>query len=80
MLDSSLNLVDIGSNNIYKSNTGISLYFGLGLATRLNNSFYLFTEPYIKYRLSSMTVAHESFTQKINVGGLSFGLRYNFKK
>jgi len=80
LLDSSLNPIDIGSNNVYKSNTGVSLYLGLSLATKLNNRFHLFTEPYIRYRLSDMTGTHEPFTQKINVGGLSFGLRYNFKK
>jgi opacity protein-like surface antigen len=80
ILDASLNPVDINSNNVYKSNTGVSLYFGLGLATRLNNSFQLFTEPYIRYRLNNMTGTYQSFRQKTNVGGLSFGLRYNFKK
>ena len=78
ILDASLNAVDINSNNFYKSNTGVSLYLGLGLSTKLNNNFQLFTEPFLKYRLSNMTGAHQPFTQKINVGGLSLGLRYNF--
>jgi len=78
ILDSSLNAVDVNSKNFYKSNTGMSLYFGLGLSTKLNNNFQLFTEPYIRYRLSNMTHSNDAFTQKINVGGLSFGLRYNF--
>ncbi|HEY6976582.1 MAG TPA: hypothetical protein VH396_09830, partial [Chitinophagaceae bacterium] len=79
VLDASLNPIDIGSNSVYKSNTGASLYLGLSLAARLNNSFHLFTEPYIRYRLSNMTGTYEPFAQKINVGGLSFGLRYNLK-
>jgi len=78
ILDSSLNAVDVNSKNFYKSNTGMSLYFGLGLSTRLNNNFQLFTEPYTRYRLSNMTNTNEAFTQKINVGGLSLGLKYNF--
>jgi opacity protein-like surface antigen len=78
ILDASLNAVDINSNNFYKSNTGVSLYLGLGLSTKLNTNFQLFTEPFLKYRLSNMTGAHQPFTQKINVGGLSLGLRYNF--
>jgi hypothetical protein len=80
ILGTSLNPVDIGSNNVYKSNTGVSLYLGLSFATRLNNNFDLFTEPYIRYRLNNMTGTYQSFRQKINIGGLSFGLRYNFKK
>src|SRR4030095_8024170 len=80
VLDASLNPIDIGLNNIYKSNTGVSLHLGLSLATRLNNSFQLFTEPYIRYRLSNMTGTYEPFTQKINVGGVSCGLRYNFEQ
>jgi len=78
ILDSSLNAVDVNSKNFYKSNTGMSLYFGLGLSTQLNDNFQLFTEPYIRYRLSNMTNTNQAFTQKINVGGLSLGLRYNF--
>jgi opacity protein-like surface antigen len=78
ILDSSLTPIDVNLNNFYKSNTGISLYFGIGLSTKLNNNFQLFTEPYIKYRLSNMTEGYQQFTQKINVGGLSLGLKYNF--
>jgi opacity protein-like surface antigen len=78
ILDASLNAVDINSNNYYKNNTGISLYFGAGISTKLNDNFRLFTEPYIKYRLNNMTGAPQPFTQKINVGGLSLGLRYSF--
>lgn len=78
ILDASLNAADINSYNIYKNNTGVSLYFGLGVSTKLNDNFRLFTEPYVRYRLNSMTGTRQSFSQKINVGGLSLGLRYNF--
>lgn len=78
ILDPSLNAVDINSNNFYKSSTGVSLYLGLGLSSKLNNNFQLFTEPYLRYRLTNMTGAYQPFSQKINVGGLSLGLRYNF--
>jgi opacity protein-like surface antigen len=77
-LDSSLNPVDINSINAYKNKTGVSLYLGLGLSTKLNGNLQLFTEPYIKYHLSNMTGPYQPFSQKINVGGLSLGLRYNF--
>ncbi|SRR6266496_1421609 len=80
ILDASLTPVDINSINVYKSNTGLSFYFGLGLATRLNNSLQLFTEPYIRYRFTNMTGTYQPLRQKINVGGLSFGLKYNFRK
>jgi opacity protein-like surface antigen len=78
ILDASLNAADINTSHVYKSNTGMSLYFGLGVSTKVNNNLRLFTEPYIRYRLSSMTGALQPFSQKINVGGLSLGLRYNF--
>jgi opacity protein-like surface antigen len=77
-LDASYHPIDVNAANEYKRNTGASLYVGLGVATHLNKQTDLFTEPYIKYRLSNMTSNYQPYTQKINVGGLSLGLRYKF--
>ena len=70
-------VAEINVANIYKHNTGLSLYIGLNFAKRLNNKIQLFTEPYFRYRLSYMTKPHAPFNQKINIAGVSFGLKYN---
>jgi hypothetical protein len=72
--------VDIHDGNVYKQHTGFSLYFGLSFMKQLDNRWQLFAEPYFRYRLSSMANEDRSFTQKINIAGLSLGLRYNFPK
>jgi hypothetical protein len=66
--------------SIFKSNTGVSLYIGLNLATRLNEKLSIFGEPYFRYRLSSMTVSSVDFNKFIDVAGISLGVRYHFKK
>lgn len=79
ILDSNLAPADINATDIYKNRTGMSLYFSLSLQAKLNSQLSLFTEPYLRYRLNNMTGGYQPFAQKINVGGLSIGLRYNFK-
>ncbi|HEY5371768.1 MAG TPA: hypothetical protein VIJ75_22525 [Hanamia sp.] len=64
--------------DIYKSSTGISLYFGLGFAKQLNKSINLFAEPYFIYRPSYITKPEIPFKEQIDMSGISFGLRYNF--
>ena len=64
--------------DIYKSTTGISLYFGLGFAKQLNNAINLFAEPYFIYRPSYITKPEIPFKEQIDMSGISFGLRYNF--
>jgi hypothetical protein len=64
--------------NIYKSNTGISLYFGLGFTKRLNNKINLFSEPYFMYRPSYITKPEILFKQRISLAGVSIGLKYIF--
>lgn len=71
-------LIDINAANIYKHNTGISLYVGLSFAKLINDKIQLFAEPYFRYRLSYMTKPQAPFNQKINVAGISFGVKYNF--
>ena len=64
--------------NIYKSNTGISFYFGLGFTKRLNNKINLFGEPYFMYHPSYITKMEIPFKQRISLAGISFGLKYIF--
>jgi|ERR1700722_1693406 len=65
---------------IYKKHTGASLYIGLDLAKKINEKISLFIEPYFRYRLSNMAIDDQAFTEKIDVGGVSLGVRYRFKK
>ena len=67
-------------SNLYQHHTGLSGYLGLNLTEKISDRFYLFAEPYYLYRLSNMVEDRYHFSQKINVAGLSAGLRYNFKK
>ena len=66
--------------NYFKTNTGLSLYLGLNVKKQINDRLDIFTEPYYRYRLSSMTVSTVYYAKFIDVAGLSFGVRYHFKK
>jgi hypothetical protein len=71
----------IDNTNIYKKNTGVNLFLGIDLSKQLNNRTDIFTEPYFRYRIKSITTDMQSFDQKINAIGISFGVRYRlFKK
>ncbi len=66
--------------NYFKTNTGLSLYLGFNVKKQINDRLDIFTEPYYRYRLSSMTVSTVYYAKFIDVAGLSFGVRYHFKK
>jgi hypothetical protein len=70
----------LGSNfttrDIYKENTGLSLYLGLNFVQPLNKKFSLFAEPYIRYRLSDITNYPMLFDKRMNSAGILLGLRY----
>jgi hypothetical protein len=64
----------------YKKYTGYSLYLGFNYARPVNDKLIIFTEPYFRYRISNMVNSDEGFSQKINVAGLSLGVRYKFRR
>jgi hypothetical protein len=64
----------------YVQSTGVSLYLGLGLMGRLNERISLFTEPYFRLQLSNRRSPNLLFSQKLDVGGLNLGLRYDLRK
>ena len=66
--------------NYFKTNTGLSLYLGFSVKKKINERIDIFTEPYYRYRLSPMTVSTVYYLKFIDVAGLSFGIRYHFKK
>ena len=66
--------------NAFKTNTGLSLYLGFNVKKQISDRIDLFTEPFYRYRLSSMTTSSVYYAKFIDVAGLSFGVRYHFKK
>jgi hypothetical protein len=62
----------------YRTNTGISLYLGLNVIQQLNDRLTLFAEPYYRYQLSDML--NSPLSEKIDVGGLFIGIRYDLKQ
>jgi len=63
-----------------KSNTGLSLYLGFNFSKHINERIEIFSEPYYRYQLSSMVTDAYYFPKYIDVVGLSFGVKYHFKK
>jgi hypothetical protein len=68
------------ANELFKSNTGFSLYGGFNFEKKINQKFSIYLEPYYRYRLSSMTVSTYDIYKFIDVVGLSIGGRYYFLK
>jgi hypothetical protein len=62
----------------FKTNTGFSLYLGVNFEERINGKFSLFSEPYYRYQLTSMTVSSISSMKFIDIVGISIGARYYF--
>ncbi|MES2329237.1 MAG: hypothetical protein V4539_06500 [Bacteroidota bacterium] len=79
MLDTSLAVVPLNKsgNGVYKTNIGMGLYGSVSVVKRLSEGMHLFVEPYFRYNLSDMTTPQAGFKQKINIGGLAVGLRFN---
>ena len=66
--------------DLYKQHTGLSLYLGINMVEKINERLSFFAEPYYRYRLSNMLDNTRYFQQKVNIAGLSAGIRYHFKK
>jgi hypothetical protein len=69
-----------GQFDYINSNTGLSLYLGFYFSKHVNKRIDIFSEPYYRYQLSSMVNSPNYFPKYIDVVGLSFGVRYHFKK
>jgi hypothetical protein len=68
------------STSYIKSNTGLSLYLGFSFSKHIRERIDIFCEPYYRYQFSSMVVSPNYFPKYIDVVGISFGVRYHFKK
>jgi hypothetical protein len=72
--------LNIKKDGIYDSDIRADLYMGLSLSKHLNNNNDLYAEPFLRYQLKNITTDFQSFDHKINIVGLSVGLRhYLFK-
>ncbi|HEY4936375.1 MAG TPA: hypothetical protein VII44_07335 [Puia sp.] len=67
-------------SDIFKTNTGLSIYLGVDFERKINERFSLFGEPYYRFQLTSMTVSTVSSMKFIDVVGVNLGARYYFKK
>jgi hypothetical protein len=73
-------LADNSIGNYNKINSGISLYFGLNLSQTVNDKIRVFAEPYFRYGLSNLKNEDQVFSQKLNITGLSLGVRYYLER
>ena len=76
MLSADFKAVSIKSENVFKKNTGVSLYAGFTAAKKLNTQWQVFAEPHVQYALSNMTNSKAYVQQKFASAGLAVGLRY----
>lgn len=65
------------NGNLYT--TSNSIYLGVNLAKKINDNISLFAEPYYRYNLPGGSNS-QYYIQRINLAGISVGLRYNFKR
>ena len=77
-----INLYSWGADSIgyIKSNTGVSLYLGFNFSKHINERIDIFSEPYYRYQVSPMANYPNYFPNYIDVVGISFGVRFHFKK
>lgn len=82
ILDSALANVALNKsgNGVYKSNIGLGLIGSISIVKRLSDDLHIFAEPYFRYNLSDMTTPQASFKQRLSLGGLSLGLRFNLNR
>lgn len=82
ILDTSLATVTLGKsgNGVYKTHLGLGLVGSISVVKKLSDDMYIFAEPYFRYNLSNMTTPQANFTQRLSLGGLSVGLRFNLSR
>ena len=76
-VDESLNTVAQSDKDggYYKTGLQTSLYGSVMLVKRMNPLVDVFAEPYINYKLSSMTSQQAPYSQKMHMAGLNLGVR-----
>ncbi|MDP1844177.1 MAG: outer membrane beta-barrel protein [Sediminibacterium sp.] len=79
ILDTALTATPITKDNnvVYKNNIGLGIYTGINISKRINYNTSIFAEPYLRYNLSNMTTPQSSYNQRMTIGGLAIGLKFN---
>jgi hypothetical protein len=67
-------------NGIYKTNIGLGLIGSISIVKKLSDDLHVFAEPYFRYNLSDMSTTQSGFKQRLSVGGLALGLRFNLNR
>lgn len=70
--------VDISSGDIYRTNIGLSYYFGLTAGYILNDQLEVFAAPFMRHFPKSFTKSTYGLQQRYNLYGLNVGLAYRF--
>jgi len=68
--------LNIKTDDVYVSNIGVALFVSLSLSKQLTKTIDFYGEPYLRYQLKNMTTSLQTFDHKINIIGLSVGLRH----
>jgi len=68
-----------GAIDVYKTNLGMSLYFGAGMLFPLTDHLSWLVEPSLLYRLNPVTLDNYPLKEHRHYAGLNVGLRYHFK-
>lgn len=78
-LDTALTATTITKENnvVYKNNIGLGIYTGISITKRINYNTLIFAEPYLRYNLSNMTTPQSIYNQRMSIGGLAIGLKFN---
>ncbi len=66
-----------GAIDIYKTNVGVSLYFGAGILFPLTDRLSALIEPSYLYRLSPVTLNSYELKEKRHYASLNLGVRYH---
>lgn len=82
VLDASLANVPLNKsgNGIYKTNLGLGLTGSVSIVKKLSEGMHAFAEPYFRYNLSDMSTQQSGFKQRLSLGGLAVGLRFNLNR
>lgn len=68
-----------GAIDVYKTNLGMSLYFGAGMLFPLTDHLSWLVEPSLLYRLNPVSLDSYPLKEHRHYAGLNVGLRYHFK-
>lgn len=69
---------DVETDEIYKTNVGLSYYFGISAGYALSNNFEIYASPFARIFSESFTKENYGLTQKYRLYGINVGARWTF--